>query len=232
MAATTASRSRFPTIGEVQQRLGDVPVTRILSFPAPGTATIQDLLDSTVTGGRICELVEGILVEKAMGYRADSVGTRLILLLGAFLEEHNLGALSGAQGGMRFNLDLVRMPDVGFIRWDSVEDTDDIEDPDGAFLEYPPDLAVEVLSPGNTAREMAIKLEEYAKAGVKLVWYVDPERQEVEVYPKGKTRGKKTLGINDTLDGGDVLPGFSVPVAKLFEKQAPPKKPTKKGKKS
>jgi Uma2 family endonuclease len=83
------------------------------------------------------------------------------------------------------------MPDVSFIRWDSVDDPDEIENPDGAFLEVPPDLAVEVLSPGNTPKEMAIKLDEYAKAGVKLVWYVDPDRKEVAVYPKGKKKGGK-----------------------------------------
>jgi Uma2 family endonuclease len=92
-------------------------------------------------------------------------------------------------------------------------------------------LAVEVLSPSNTRREMEIKLEEYAKAGVKLVWYVDPERKEVDVYPKGNPKRKKTLGVRDTLDGGNVLPGFAVPVAKLFESRAPAKKGGRKGKK-
>jgi Uma2 family endonuclease len=230
MATASAAKTRFPTFAEVQARIGNVPDDRILVFPAAGTATVQDLLDSSVTGGRVCELVDGILVEKAMGYKADCIGIWIGYLLLNFLAENKLGKVSGAQGGMRFKLDLVRMPDVGFIRWDSVDDPDEIENPPGAFLEYPPDLAVEVLSPGNTAEEMEVKLGEYAKAGVKLVWYVDPERQEIEVYPKGKTRGKKTLGVGDTLDGGDVLPGFSVPVAKVFETQAPAKKP-KKGKK-
>ncbi len=67
---------------------------------------------------------------------------------------------------------------------------------------------------------MEIKLAEFAKAGVKLVWYVDPERKEVEVFPKGNAKRKKTVGIDGTLDGGDVLPGFTLPVAKLFEKRA------------
>ncbi len=121
------------------------------------------------------------------------------------------GYAAGADSGIRFKLDLVRMPDVSFIRWDSVDDPEEIENPAGAFLEYPPDLAVEVLSPGNTHREMEIKLEEYAKAGVKLVWYVDPERKEVDVYPKGNAKRKKTVGIGGKLDGGDMLPGFTLP---------------------
>lgn len=118
------------------------------------------------------------------------------------------------------------MSDVSFIRWDSVDDPDEIENPDGAILECAPDLAIEVLGPGNTVREMAIKLDKYAKAGVKLVWYVDPERKEVDVYPKGGARRKKTVGVDGVLDGGDVLPGFTLPVAKIFEKRAPAKKAT------
>lgn len=231
MATKTVARSPFRTFADVQERVGHVPLERILVFPTPGTATEQDLLDSSIVGDRAVELIDGILVEKAMGFRADYLGAWIIHLLLVFLRDHNLGAVSGGQGGIRFKIGLLRMPDVSFIRWDSVEDTDDIEDPDGAWLEVPPDLAIEVLSPGNTPREMAIKLDEYAKAGVKLVWYVDPERKEVDVYPKARAKGKKTVALGGVLDGGDVLPGFTLPVAKIFEKRAPAKKPGKKGKK-
>lgn len=220
----TTQRTKFPTIADVQARLGDVPVERILSYPAPGTATEADLLDATVTGGRTCELVDGILVEKAVGFRESYLGAWIIMLFGRFLESNNLGAVVGADGPIRFKLGLVRMPDVSFVRWDSLDDPDQVEDPDGAILEVPPDLAIEVLSPSNTQKEMAIKLGEYAKAGVRLVWYVDPERKEVTVYPKGKERGRKVHGLGGTLDGGDVLPGFQMPVAKIFEKRAPAKK--------
>jgi Uma2 family endonuclease len=231
MGTKTAARNRYPTFADVLERVGHVPPERILPFPAPGTATEQDLLDNSVTGGRSCELIDGILVEKAMGARAEYIGAWILVLISRFLEATDLGALFGSQGPVRFKLGLVRMPDVSFIRWDSVEDTDDIEDPDGAFLEYPPDLAVEVLSPGNTAKEMATKLDEYAKAGVKLVWYVDPERKEVDVYPKGNPKRKKTVGMSGVLDGGDVLPGFTLPVAKIFEKRAPARRPSRKGRK-
>jgi Uma2 family endonuclease len=220
-ASRTAPQKRFPTIADVQERLGHVPESRILSFPAPGTATVQDLLDGSITGDRLYELVDGILVEKGMGFREGFLGWRIGHLIQAYLDENNVGLAAGSDGMIRFKLDLVRMPDISFIRWDSVDDPEEIENPTGAFLEVPPDLAVEVLSPSNTRREMEIKLEEYAKAGVRLVWYVDPERKGVDVYPKGNPRRKKTLGVNDTLDGGDVLPGFAVKVAKLFESRAP-----------
>jgi Uma2 family endonuclease len=225
------SKTKFPTIADVQERLGHIPESRIRSFPAPGTATVQDLLDSSLTGDRLHELVDGILVEKGMGYREGSLALWLGTLINLYLIEHNIGHASGADGMIRFKLDLVRMPDLSFIRWDSVDDPNEIENPSGAFLEVPPDLAVEVLSPSNTRREMEIKLEEYAKAGVKLVWYVDPERKEVDVYPKGNAKRKRTLGVNDTLDGGEVLPGFSVKVGRIFESRAPQKKGGRKGKK-
>lgn len=230
MIASVRTDYRYPTIEDVQDRIGHVPVSRILSRPAPGTATELDLLDSTVTGGRVCELVDGILVEKAMGFLEDSIAFWIGVQIHNFAAVENLGLASGSQGPVRFRVRLVRIPDVSFIRWDSVDDTDLIEEPDGAFLEVAPDLVVEVLSAGNTAREMQIKLGEYAAAGVKLVWYVDPDTKTVTVYPKGRERGKKVLTEADTLDGGKVLPGFALPVKDIFAKRAPAKK-TRKGKK-
>jgi Uma2 family endonuclease len=231
MAVPAVRKPRFPTIADVQERLGHVPEARILTFPAPGTATVQDLLDNSVTGGRLCELVDGILVEKTMGFREGFLGLWIGTLINDYLRQNNIGLAAGSDGMVRFKLDVVRLPDVSFIRWDSVDDPDVIENPDGAFLEVAPDLVVEVLSPSNTRREMEIKLDEYARAGVKLVWYVDPERKEVDVYPRGKAARKTTVGVNGALDGGRVLPGFTLPVATIFEKRAPAKKPGKKGKK-
>ena len=228
---TTKTKTSFRTIADVQERLGHIPESRILSFPAPGTATVQDLLDESVTNGRLCELVNGILVQKTMGFREGFLALWIGTIINEYLKDHNVGLAAGADSGVRFKLDLVRMPDVSFIRWDSVDDPDEIENPVGAFLEYPPDLAVEVISPSNTRREMEIKLDEYAKAGVKLVWYVDPERKEVDVFPRASAKRKKTVGIRGSLDGGEVLPGFTLPVEKIFEKRSPVKKPGKKGRK-
>jgi Uma2 family endonuclease len=229
--STIATKTAFATVADVQERLGNIPQSRIRLVPHPGTATVQDLLDDSITGGRLCELVDGILVEKAMGFREGGLGLWIGTLINLYLMENNVGYAAGSDGMIRFKLDLVRLPDVSFIRWDSVDDPDEIENPAGAFLEYPPDLAVEVLSPSNTRREMEIKLAEYAKAGVKLVWYVDPERKEVDVFPKANPRRKKTVGVGGSLEGGDIMPGFTLPVAKIFEKRAPAKKPGKKGKK-
>ena len=228
--AAAAKKSRFKTLADVLARVGDVPADRILFDPYPGTATEADLLDATVTGDRSCELIDGILVEKPMGMHESFLAAWIVYLIQVFLNDNNYGRVFGADGPVRLKVGLIRKPDVGFVRWDSLDDPDDIEEPNGAFLEVAPDLAVEVLSPSNTRKEMSIKLTEYAKAGVRLVWYVDPDRKEVTVYPKGKERGKKVVGLGGMLDGGDVLPGFTLPVAKIFEKRAPARKGKKGGK--
>jgi Uma2 family endonuclease len=138
--------------------------------------------------------------------------------------QHNLGVWCGGKTPFRIRPDLIRIPDFLFLRWETAGDHH------GPFLDVPPDLILEVLSEGNTAREMAIKLGEYAAAGVKLVWYVDPAAKTVTVYPKGKERGKKVLTEADTLDGGKVLPGFTLPVKDIFAKRAPATKPKKRRK--
>ena len=81
-----------------------------------------------------------------------------------------------------------------------------------------PDLAVEILSPTNTRTEMQIKLKEYFLGGVKLVWMIDPEKRTADVYtaPDAKT----AIPTDGSLDGGEVLPGFSLPLAELFAKRS------------
>jgi Uma2 family endonuclease len=103
------------------------------------------------------------------------------------------------------------MPDVAFFSWDRL--------PEGRAPTVPipaiyPDLAIEVLSAGNTNREMARKLREYFAAGTRLVWYVDPALRAVTAYTSETTSVVLTAG--GSLDGGDVLPGFVLPVNDLF----------------
>lgn len=102
MATTTHKPSKFPTFAAVQERLGHVPLERILTVPAPGTATVQDLLDNTVTNGRLCELVDGILVEKTRGYREGGLGLWIGTLVNMYLIENNVGYAAGSDGMIRF----------------------------------------------------------------------------------------------------------------------------------
>lgn len=85
----------------------------------------------------------------------------------------------------------------------------------GPFFEGAPDLAIEVVSPGNTRPEIAVKVREYLEAGSRAVWVADPQRRAVTVHRSGGRL--ESLGDGETLDGGDVLPGFRLPVAEIFE---------------
>jgi Uma2 family endonuclease len=211
---TPTSTIPFRMFANALARVGDVPAHRVLLHPAPGTATVLDVLDESITGGRGVELVDGILVEKPVGASEEGIAAWLMVQIFNFSTgAGNLGMVYDSQGPFRFRSGSVRLPDISFIRWDSTPRSEDVDTPPGPFMEVQPDLAVEVLSTGNTPREMAIKLSEYAAAGVKLVWYVDPAAKTVTVYPKARDRGRNVLNEADTLDGGRVLPGFALPVA-------------------
>jgi Uma2 family endonuclease len=183
-------------------------------------ATEQDVLGLHGSAERrLCELVEGVLVEKPMGFRESLLAAALIRALGNFIEPRRLGLVSGPDGFMRLSAGLVRIPDVSFVAWEHV--------PGGIIPTEPipdlvPDLAVEVLSPSNTRAEMARKREEYFAAGTRLLWLVDPDARTVEVFtPTGPS---VLLGSAETLGGGDILPGFGLPLHELFgtlDSQAP-----------
>jgi Uma2 family endonuclease len=219
---------RFPTLLEVQDRIGHVPVERILNVPPPGTATWKDCHRLNESGGRNVELIDGILVEKAMGAWEGNLAAELTITLGIFLREHNVGTLFDGATEVRFKPLLVRKPDVSFVAWDSMDDPELVLSRAKPVLEIPPDLAIEVFSKSNTPQEMAIKLGDYENAGVKLVWYVDPATKTVAVYRKAKASTKLVLGMDGVLDGGKVLPGFKLPVKDIFARRAP-KKTKRKG---
>ena len=203
-----------PTLDSLRAELGDIPGWRILLRPPPGTATEADvlrLLDSPRK--RICELIDGTLVEKAMGFRESIVGASLASRLTVFVDERDLGFVSGSDGTLKLESGRIRIPDVAFFSWSRV--------PGGRVPAEPvpkitPDLAVEVLSAGNTRREMELKREDLFGAGTKLIWLVDPRLRTVRVYTDVEAFTELTEA--DTLDGGAVLPGFAVPVKALFAK--------------
>jgi Uma2 family endonuclease len=106
--------------------------------------------------------------------------------------------------------DTVRAPDISFIRKDHLP----AEPPEDAFWPGPPDLAVEVVSPGDTFREVAEKVEAWLAAGAMMVWVVDPQWRTVSVHrPAAELR---TLTEKDELGGEDVLPGFRCRVGEIF----------------
>lgn len=210
MIATTFETE---TLADVLHRIGDVPLDRILAHPAPGEATPADVL--RLCDGepkRLCELVDGVLVEKAMGHRESRIATELSGWLWSYLKTHKLGVLTGADGPYSLEEDQIRFPDVAFIKW---EDVPPGADPNTPMPDWKISLAVEAISPGNTRGEMKRKLKDYFAAGVELVWYIYPIERVVRVYTSEEDC--QTLTDADELDGGDVLPGFRVSVRELFD---------------
>jgi len=107
----------FITAAEMQEQLGGIPLERIRMVPPPGLATERDLLRLLDSENRICELVDGVLVEKTMGYFESSVAVALIMFLGKYLEQHDLGIVLGEGGTLRILSDQIRVPDVAFLSW-------------------------------------------------------------------------------------------------------------------
>jgi Uma2 family endonuclease len=207
------SEERRLTLADLIERFGPMPAHRIRSIPPPGLATVEDLLKIIGADDRLWELVDGVLVEKTMGYFESRLAIVLAYLMGRFLEDRDLGIVLGADAASRFAPDLVRVPDVSFVSWDRLPDRKTPREP---LPDLVPDLAVEILSPSNTPQEMDRKLKDYFRTGVRLVWYVDPEEQTVRVHTS--VEQSRLLKKDDTLDGGTVLPGFSVSITEWFEK--------------
>jgi Uma2 family endonuclease len=210
-------------MGQLLKQLGGVSPDRVRMEPTPGTATEKDLLDILDHENRSCELVNGVLVEKAEGYIEGSLAVDIAYLLKQFLDDHDLGNVAGADATMRMMPGLVRLPDVSFVRWEQFPNRTIPEEP---IPDLVPDLAVEVLSKGNTKGEMKLKLREYFLSGSRLVWLVDPRKRIVTVYTAPDA--SISLSEDQTLDGGEVLPGLSLPVAKVFARI--PRTPPRRGK--
>ena len=210
MSLTLRKLSTAYSLAEIHERLGGIPLDRIRYHPLPGTAQESDLLVSE----HPCELVDGTLLEKPLGFYESTIAAVIIELIGAYVRRQGLGVVLAPDAPVRLLAGCVRMPDVSFV---SRRHFPDRRLP-GSILGVAPDLAVEVLSPGNTKAEMALKREEYFEAGSRLVWEVDPESRSVRAYsaPDECT----VLGPGDSLSGGDVLPGFDLPVASLFPPRA------------
>jgi Uma2 family endonuclease len=160
------------------------------------------------------ELVDGVWVEKPVGNRAGVVGSNIDSQVKSFVGSAKLGFVLINDARFRLFADrprLIRKPDVSFVRRDRFPDG---KVTDGT-LTFPPDLAVEVVSPTDTAEPLETKLDEYLRAGVRLVWVAYIPTRNVWAYKPDGTA--KLYRPGDTLPGEDGLPGFAAPVADLFE---------------
>ncbi len=199
------------TMADLLDRLGGIPLNRIRFRPSIGGATVQDVIDIRRQEGKLCELLDGVLLEKVMGFIESALAGLLIEVLRAFVVPRNLGIVTGPDGTIELMSGLVRIPDVAFISWDRLPAR---RYPTAPIPQLAPNLAVEVLSRSNTPGEMSVKRQDYFTAGVELVWEIDPDARTVAVYTSATDI--TTLSETDTLDGGTVLPGFKLSLQHLF----------------
>jgi Uma2 family endonuclease len=172
-------------------------------------ATEADLLAQPEDGNKY-ELVDGEIRMSPGGARHSQVGVKLAARLLAFVQERQLGFVFGSDVGYRLPGGNVRSPDASFVsagRFPQDRVPDD-------FADLAPDLAVEVVSPGDRPRHVLDKVGEYLEAGTRLVWVIDPRRRKATAHRS--LSDVRPLGPDDALDGEDVLPGFSCALASIL----------------
>jgi Uma2 family endonuclease len=163
---------------------------------------------------RHIELVKGVPIQMTpTGTAHMIVAAWLTHLLTAYADARDLGVVTASEGGFVLSHDpaIVRAPDVGFIAKTRLTTPTSERFFDGA-----PDFAVEVVSPGDTATDIHDKVMEFLHAGTRLIWVVYPRSKTVMVYtPDAEAH---IFDANGQLDGGEVLPGFTLPVRDVFKK--------------
>lgn len=186
--------------------LGGIPLERIRLHPAPGTATEEDVVQT-----KCCELLSGVLVEKAMGWEESTWAALLIRIIGWHLDKNPIAIIAGADGLTRLAPGRVREPDVAVYLLSRF--------PGGkaqarAICDLAPDWAIEILSRSNTSQEMAIKRRHYFEAGVRRVWIVDPRARTIADW-SGLTL-MNSLSGKDIADLDQILPGFQLKISDWF----------------
>lgn len=220
-AVSEPAQTTFPrvdsaaTIADLLACLGDISPERVRLHPAPGHATYHDLVRANQQHhGPICEWVEKTLVEKAMGFHESWLAFIIMGQFDSYLLANDLGMCTGPDGVMRILPEIGRAPDISFISWKLLPGG---KPPprDEKVPAVVPDLVVEVLSESDTPREMARKREEYFRAGVNVVWEIDPATRSAVVYTgKGVTQ----VPVNGTLACEEILPGFVLSLQQVFDR--------------
>jgi len=190
--------------------LGGIPADRVHVDPPPGSATFNDWV-AAINQGDVCELVDGSLVDRPMGFYESLLASCLIAHLYAASDNGRLGVTSGEQGFIRLGESQVRAPDVAFFLRANLPEG---RLPSERVPAICPDIAVEILSSSNTMAEMAQKRKEYFQGGCRLVWMVDPGARNVAVYRS--LLQVEIISWDSYLVGGDILPEFRMLVSDLF----------------
>jgi Uma2 family endonuclease len=161
----------------------------------------------------LLELVRGEVRRMSpTGFEHGAICSRIGAVLWNFVEEHKLGIVFAAETGfvVETNPDSVLDADAAFVSAERLAGVKNVE----KFVPFAPDLAIEVLSPSNTVREMEQKIDLYFGAGSRMVWIINPKRRTVSAYTSPFE--VRILGERDALEGGDVLPGFRYELSALF----------------
>lgn len=184
------------------------PYIRVMSSPALLTA--DELLHLNLPNKRT-ELVRGqLIVREPPGFRHGNVTMRLARAMANHVDAKHLGLVLAAETGFKLasDPDTVRAPDVAFVSRDRLPDPLPV-----GYAALGPDLVVEVLSPDDRPGEVLAKVADWLSAGCRLVWVVDPGRRNARVY---RADGSESLLAQDgVLEGEDVLPGFTQPLAAI-----------------
>jgi Uma2 family endonuclease len=158
---------------------------------------------------RLFELIDGEIVEKLASFTPSKLAARIAYYLTGHVIERDIGDITVADGGYMMDDNNTFIPDVAYISKERLPQEPEREAP------VPPDLAVEVKSPTDSKRAMRRKAEKYLAFGTKIVWLFFPDEESVEVYVADED--VQSVGIDGMLDGGDVLPGFKLPVRDIFK---------------
>jgi Uma2 family endonuclease len=174
------------------------------------TITDEELLQLPKDGNKY-EVVDGALVVSPAGLRHEKIVMRLASRLGRFVEERRLGDVLGSNLLYVLPSGNRRGPDLSFVAAGRL----DAEGVGTVFPRLAPDLAVEILSPSDSARRVLDTVGEYLQAGVRIVWVIDPEKRQAAVYRTATS--VREIGAEGVLDADDVLPGFRCPLAELLD---------------
>jgi Uma2 family endonuclease len=162
------------------------------------------------------ELHDGVIEEMPpSSYLNSMIAAQFVRLLGNYVYDNGLGTVTGADGGYRLGPRTVVIPDAAFISRERKPDTS------AKIIEGAPDLAVEVISPSESHPKVIRKVRRYLLAGTKLVLAVYADDEVINVYRllESGELGVQTLGIEDTFEGGDAVPGFQLALRSIFPKQ-------------
>jgi Uma2 family endonuclease len=174
----------------------------------PKTALSVEEFAALPNDGMKHELNEGeLIVMPPPKPRHGDCQVKLCSALHEFVTAHDLGILF-TESGYRLTSHTVRGPDVSFVSKSRLQNPDE-------YFEGGPDLAVEIVSPGDDASDLREKIQQYLSAGTSAVWVVYPRSRQIEIHTQDKT--SRALGIDDTLEAGSLLPGFQLPVQALLE---------------